>query len=334
VRARCVIVPKGEGESARKKLSEAGLLRGDLSIRSDGSSVIIPILDGPDPGYPEREEDFEPAASKIKSYKEIAAVPENLRPLLPTSFDIIGDIAVFKLADGLAPYAAAIGHAMLDASKNLASAALDQGVEGELRVRSLHVVAGRQSTRTIHREYGIELELDPSLVYFSPRLASERWRIAQAVGDGERVLDMFCGVGPFSILIAKKAEPSSVECVDSNAHAIEFLRANIAKNKVTNVSAHLGDAHELAPKLGPADRIIMNLPHSAHEFLPEALAAAAPGAWLHVYQVVDKGAEERRARELEGLAPRTICMEWRVVHPYSPGSSIVAYDMHLSEAQT
>jgi len=329
VRARCVIVPKGEGESARKKLSEAGLLRSDLSIRSDSSRVLLPVLDGPYLEYPNGEEDFEPAAIKIKSYKEVAEVPEDLRASLPTSFDIIGDVAVFKLADELAPFASAIGKAMLEANRNLASAALDQGVEGELRVRSLQVVAGRQSTRTIHREYGIELELDPALVYFSPRLANERWRIAQMVKPGERILDMFCGVGPFSILIAKKAAPSTVACVDSNTHAIEFLRANIARNKVSNLSAHLGDARELAPKLGPADRIIMNLPHSAHEFLPEALKAAAPDAWLHVYQVVDKNTEEHRARELEALAEGATCWSWRLVHPYSPGSSVVAYDLKL-----
>ena len=292
MRARCVVVPRGEGESARKKLSEAGLLRGDLSIRSEGSSVFLPVLDGPDLECPAGEEDFEPVASRIKSYKEVADVPEGLRALLPSSFDIIGDIAVFKLADELTPHAAAIGNAMLAANKNLASVALDQGVEGELRVRSLKVVAGRQSTRTVHREYGIELEMDPALVYFSPRLASERWRIAQLVKPGERILDMFCGVGPFSILIAKKAKPSSVACIDANPHAIEFLSANIARNKVDGVGAYNGDARELAPSLGPADRIIMNLPHSAHEFLPEALKSAAPDAWLHVYQVADKGNEE------------------------------------------
>jgi tRNA (guanine37-N1)-methyltransferase len=250
-----------------------------------------------------------------------------MRTKLPSSFDIIGDVALFKLDDELAPYASAIGKAMLATNKNLATVALDQGVAGEMRVRSLKVVAGRLSTRTIHREYGIELELDPALVYFSPRLAGEHWRIAQLVKPGERILDMFCGVGPFSILIAKKATPSSVVCVDANTHAIEFLRANIAKNRVTNVSAHLGDARELAPELGPADRIIMNLPHSAHEFLIEALKAAAPGAWLHVYQMVDKGTEEGRTRELERLAPGTICKEWKIVHPYSPGSSVVVYDL-------
>jgi tRNA (guanine37-N1)-methyltransferase len=329
VRARCAVVPKGEGESARKKLSEGGLLRADLSIRSDASHVFLPVLEGPDPGYPTREEEFEPSVGRIKSYKELADVPEDLRALLPTSFDIIGDVAVFKLPDELVPHASAIGKAMLAASKNLASAALDQGVEGEMRVRSLKVIAGRKSTRTVHREYGIELELDPALVYFSPRLANERWRIAQLVEDGERVLDMFCGVGPFSLLIAKKAKPSSVACVDANAHAIEFLKSNIARNKATGVAGHLGDARALAPKLGPADRIIMNLPHSAHEFLQEALEAAAPGAWIHIYQVVDKGAEEKRSYQLEKVAKGSTCWAWNIVHPFSPGSSVVAYDLKI-----
>jgi tRNA (guanine37-N1)-methyltransferase len=329
VRARCAIVPRGEGESARKKLSEAGLLRGDLRIKSDEARVFLPVLDGPPAGYPEGEEEFEPAAAKIKSYKELAEVPEGLKELLPSSFDIVGDVAIFKLDEDILGHAEAVGRAMLAANKNLAAAALDEGVEGDLRVRRLRVVAGRESTRTVHREYGMALELDPSLVYFSPRLAGERWRVAGLVGRGERVLDMFCGVGPFSILIAMQGKAASVQCIDANTHAIEYLRANVARNKVTNVDAHLGDARELAPRLGPVDRIIMNLPHSAHEFVPEALKAAARGAWIHIYQVVDKGAEERRARELEAFAPGSACRNWRIVHPYSPGSSIVAYDLEL-----
>jgi tRNA (guanine37-N1)-methyltransferase len=324
-------VTRGEGESARKKLSEAGLLRGDLCIKSDDSHVYLPVLEGAPTGFPDGDEEFEPAAAKIKSYKELAEVPEGLKELLPSSFDIVGDVAIFKLDEDILGHAEAVGKAMLAANKNLAAAALDEGVEGELRVRRLNVVAGRRSTRTVHREYGMELELDPALVYFSPRLAAERWRVAQLVGEGERVLDMFCGVGPFSILIARQGRAASLQCVDANAHAIEYLRANIARNKVTNVGAHLGDARELAPKLGPADRIIMNLPHSAHEFLPEALMAAAPDAWLHVYQVVDKGSEEKRARELEALATGTTCWSWRLVHPYSPGSSVAVFDLRTAQ---
>ena len=93
MRARCAVVTRGEGESARKKLSGAGLLRGDLCIRSDDTHVFIPVLDGPPTGYEERDEEFEPAAARIKSYKELADVPEALKELLPSSFDIIGDVA-------------------------------------------------------------------------------------------------------------------------------------------------------------------------------------------------------------------------------------------------
>jgi tRNA (guanine37-N1)-methyltransferase len=302
-----------------------------LCIKSDGSHVYLPVLEGAPTGYPEGEEEFEPSAVKIKSYKELAEVPDDLKELLPSSFDIVGDVAIFKLDEDILGHAEAVGKAMLAANKNLAAAALDEGVEGELRVRILKVVAGRQSTHTIHREYGMELELDPALVYFSPRLAGERWRVAQLVEAGERVLDMFCGVGPFSILIARQGRASSVQCIDANTNAIKYLRANVARNKVTNVGAHLGDSRELAPRLGPADRIIMNLPHSAHGFLSEALKAASPGAWLHVYQVVDKGAEERRARELEALAPGATCWSWRLVHPYSPGSSVAAFDLRTAQ---
>jgi tRNA (guanine37-N1)-methyltransferase len=329
VRARCAVVTRGEGESARKKLSEAGLLRADLCIKSDEKSVFIPVLVGAPTGFPESEEEFELAALKIKSYKELADVPDALKELLPSSFDIVGDVAVFKLPAELAPHAEAIGRALLAANKNIKSAALDEGVEGDFRIRRIRVVAGRVETRTAHKEYGVSLAVDPAKVYFSPRLAGERWRVAQLVEPGEGVLDMFAGVGPFSILIAKKGRPKSVRAIDLNECAVEMLRENAQANKV-HVDAHLGDARKLAPKLGPADRVIMNLPHSAHEFLPTAMQAAAPGAWLHIYQVVGKGSEEGRARELEALAPGTTCWSWKVVHPYSPGSAVIVYDLRTA----
>lgn len=329
MRARCAIVPRGEGERGRKKLSDAGLLRKDLAIRSDESSVYLPVLDGPELPFSEGKGDFEPVELRVRSYKELAKIPDDLRAELPTSFDIVGDVAVFKLQEELVPYARAIGRAILEANKGLRTAALDEGVGGEMRVRRLQVVAGRGATLTTHREYGVELRVDPALVYFSPRLAGERWRIAALVEDGERVIDMFAGVGPFSILIARRGRPKVVHAIDINPHAVDFLRYNIKRNKATCVEAHLGDSRKVAPGLGRADRILMNLPHSAREFLDVAGECAAPGAWVHVYQVVDKGCEVARAGELERLQPQARCHSWRVVHPYSPGSSVIAYDLKM-----
>jgi tRNA (guanine37-N1)-methyltransferase len=72
-------------------------------------------------------------------------------------------------------------------------------------------------------------------VYFSPRLSQERLRIAQKVRGGEVVIDMFAGVGPFSIQIAKKFNNVKVYAIDTNPVAIQFLKQNIALNKIENI---------------------------------------------------------------------------------------------------
>jgi tRNA (guanine37-N1)-methyltransferase len=331
VRARCAVVPRGEGEYARKKLSDAGLLRTDLSIKSDAVSVFLPVLEGPDIGHPEREEDFEQVASKIKSYKDVTDVPEALRELLPTSFDIIGDVAVFKLDDALISYAEKIGAAMIEANRGIASAALDEGVEGEMRVRRLRVVAGRESTKTLHKEYGISIAIDPALAYYSPRLANERWRIAQMVRSGEVVIDMFAGVGPFSILIAKIGEPKKVHAIDINEHAVRMLKENIRINKAERVEAHLGDAREIAPRLGPSDRIIMNLPHTSIDFLDVALGIINKRGTIHLYVILEQESQELIRKSIAHLAVslgRGISFKKiHEVHTYSPTQSLFCFDL-------
>jgi tRNA (guanine37-N1)-methyltransferase len=114
-----------------------------------------------------------------------------------------------------------------------------------------------RTTETIHKENGIRLKIDINKAYFSPRLQTERQRVIEQVKPGETVIDMFCGVGPYSIAIAKKAR--EVYAIDHNPAAIKLLKENIKLNKVTNVKALKGDALELIKTLPKADRIIMNL---------------------------------------------------------------------------
>ena len=88
-------------------------------------------------------------------------------------------------------------------------------VSGTERIMPLRYVAGENRTQTIHKEHGCSFKVDLSKVFFSPRLSSEHQRIAKLVDEGERVVDMFAGVGPFSILIAKGLSDVRVEAIDA-----------------------------------------------------------------------------------------------------------------------
>jgi tRNA (guanine37-N1)-methyltransferase len=335
MRSLCVAVPLKMGEEVRRTLLEKGRLRNDLILEKDEGFLYLPILDerkvDEELGYQIMERDFQVLERETRSYRELLELPDDLMELLPSSFDVIGYIAIIKFPDELQEHKKAIGEALLSANKTLKTVATDLGVEGEERIRNLRIIAGEENTETIHREHGTELITDPSKVYFSPRLATERYRISQMVGEGEIVLDMFCGVGPFSIIIAKSKDVEKVYAIDINEKAIEYLKKNIERNKAENVVPMQGDSKDIVPTLGMVDRIIMNLPHSAFEFLSIAFSRIKSGGTIHYYEVLENDDKKKRFEEILGIVKdiRIELVNLQEVHTYSPSSSLYCFDMKV-----
>ncbi len=208
--------------------------------------------------------------------------PQTLRKRLGISYDTVGDIAIIGWFDG----ARAAANELLETHKNIKVVlASVSGVSGEYRLKDLIFVAGERRTETEHKEYGSRLLIDVSRVYFSPRLATERHRLVELAQPDETVADMFAGAGPFTVLLAKKVKKAIA--FELNPAAFRYLKRNIELNKLHNVKACLGDAKDLAPRFaGAADRVIMNLPHSAFNFLGEALTMLSSGSgFVHYYDV-------------------------------------------------
>jgi tRNA (guanine37-N1)-methyltransferase len=204
------------------------------------------------------------------------------------SFDIIGDTAVIKLPGHSAAKAEAVAEAIMKRNRNV-NAVLTQtsGVTGDLRLRRLKHVAGENKTTTVHKELGCSFAVDLASCYFSPRLLGERLRIAHLVQPNEVVVNMFAGVGCFSIIIAKHSQATKVFSIDVNPVAVKFMEENIRRNRVYDkVVPLLGDAEKVveARLQGCADRVLMPLPEKALEYLPCALSALKPaGGWIHVH---------------------------------------------------
>ncbi|MFO7991085.1 MAG: class I SAM-dependent methyltransferase family protein [Thermoplasmata archaeon] len=283
----CLKVHKSLGEEVRKKLLDAGMLEKGVKIGSEGEYLLIPVKsDTPDDlDFPLVERDLETFEEDVSDYTKVIHIPDELEDLLPSSFEIIGDIAVIKIPDELEGYEADIGEAIIEAHKNVNTVLEDKGVKGDYRVREVSVIAGEEKTSTVHKEYGAEFEIDIAEAYFSPRLATERWRVVNEVKSGERVLDMFAGVGPYSILIGKYVDVEVVHAVDINPKAVELLKKNVLKNKVQDkINVWEGDAADIAGQLD-VDRIIMNLPHSSREFVGPALESLDKGV-IHYYEIL------------------------------------------------
>ncbi|MCW4006644.1 MAG: class I SAM-dependent methyltransferase family protein [Candidatus Bathyarchaeota archaeon] len=203
-----------------------------------------------------------------------------------SSFDVVGDIAIVKSPSK--ETAQAVGKAILRRHSNVKTVlAQTGGVRGDYRLRKLWVVAGENKTKTVHKESGCLFSIDVQSCYFSPRLQHERRRIAKQTQPHETIVNMFAGVGCFSLVIAKKVPSTKIYSIDINPTAYEFIQENIQLNHASNqVFPMLGDAKELIQShlQGQADRVLMPLPEKALSYLPCAISALKPqGGYLHVH---------------------------------------------------
>src|SRR6266566_5075790 len=319
MRAWMVVVPRERAEDIRRTLLERGVLLKQARIAHEGDSILLPTRERVDLGFPTKEGEFQEGFVAVRSYKDVVEVPPSARRLLPSSFDVVGDIAVIKIPEELREHRTAIGEAIRRWNPKIGVVLEDRGVKGE------------QRTTTVHTEHGLHYRVDLSRAYFSPRLASERKRIADLIEAGETVADPFAGVGPYSILIAKRRRPSEVHASDANPKAERFLRENVAANRADHVTVRQGDAHAILRQVAPVDRVILDLPHSAMDYLGAAFRALGARGTVHVYGILEE-AEEGEARDRIQSAARTAGFRMKGlsqhhVRAYSPTKYQTAFDV-------
>jgi tRNA (guanine37-N1)-methyltransferase len=204
------------------------------------------------------------------------------------SYDIVGDIAIIRLAKASQRHCQAIAEAVLRVHKNVKTVlAQTSPICGAFRLRRLEFIAGENKTSTVHKESGCLFSVDVRECYFSPRLLYERMRIAKKVKNGEAIVNMFAGVGCFSIIIAKHSNAEKAYSIDINPTAIQNMQENVRLNRVYDkVVPMLGDAKDIIEKrlCHVADRVLMPLPERAYECLPYALLSLKrTGGWIHYY---------------------------------------------------
>ncbi len=288
-------VDKKDAERIRKILINKDLIDYRLEILKIGDKVIFPIKNS------ELDKSIELELENVRvdffnfSVKEYR--PRNLKEaltellekkqlsLIPSSYDIIGDIAIIQLKAEIEPLAKEIAIGIMKVNPSIKVVLGEKGrVSGPYRLTTFIHLLGDERTWTIHKENSCVFELDVSRVYFSPRLATERRRLIEQVKKGELVIDMFAGIGPFSIEIARHKN-AKVKAIELNPTAYEYLKRNISINRVENlVEPIFGDAAEIVPKIGKiSDRIIMNYPADSLNYLEHAVEAARRGGTIHIY---------------------------------------------------
>lgn len=206
---------------------------------------------------------------------------------LYSAFDQIGDIIVVRIPDLLLPKRKTIGQALLDSVHPARSVFYQSSdVSGDYRTRKLEVIAGEDNTETEYKEHGCRFKVDVEKAFFSPRLSTERKRIADLVQDGEVLINMFGGVGMFSI-VAAKFKKCTVYNIDLNPYAAKLCEDSIKLNKKMKgiVISINGDAAQVVREQlqDKGDRTLMLLPERSDEFLDSAILATKSSGIIHYY---------------------------------------------------
>ncbi|MGC9059967.1 MAG: class I SAM-dependent methyltransferase [Thermoplasmata archaeon] len=317
MKTHCVKVRKEVAAGTIAFLLKNNYLERSMKVERDGNFVYFPVVQ-PVPGYEIVEMDCIPRG-KFVPFKEIVkklGIDENL---VPRKWEKFGSVVVVKIPEKLKRLEEKIGRVFADVLHVRTVLADRRGISGEFRKPEFEVIYGTE-TVTVHKESGVLFKFDAMKLMFSSGNVLERGRLIGLIGGGETIVDMFAGIGYFTIPIAIKSQAEKIYACEKNPEAFEYLCENIRLNKVSGkVIPLLGDCREVAPE-NVADRVIMGYLKETHSFLPKARRCLKEGKGIiHYHDVAraEKFPDEMIERVREHLPAFEITGE-RVVKSYAP----------------
>jgi tRNA wybutosine-synthesizing protein 2 len=205
--------------------------------------------------------------------------------LLPKGYQKIGDIIILNLNQELKPFENQIGKNTLEITKARTICNKQGKITGDLRKPQIKVIAGDKNTETCHFENKVYFCFDASKIMFAKGNVAERGRLPKQVKQNEIIVDMFVGIGYFSVPIAKIAKPKRIYAIDLNPDSIKYLKKTIEKNKLKNIELIQGDSNEIINQLKnkgiKADRVILGYLPPPKEFINSALSIIKKQGIIH-----------------------------------------------------
>lgn len=204
------------------------------------------------------------------------------------AFDIIGDIAIVEIPEGIDEKE--VAKEIMRIHKRVKTVFKKASERyGRFRLRKLRLIGGVNKSITTHKEFGCLYKLNVRRVYFSPREGTERFRIVEKINkyglDG-LVLVFFAGIGPYAIMIGKKCRVSQVVGIEINPVAVKYFKENVKLNKLRNVEVILGDVKKEAKRFyNRASYVVMPLPESGYKYLAYATRCLKEGGVCFFYAV-------------------------------------------------
>jgi len=271
---------------------------------------------------------------EIIKEKSSNLIPAYLVDFLPRKWEKLGDVLIVKFPECLKEYKVEIARIYADVLKCKSVLEDVGGIRGELRVPEFRLIYGDEDTETIHVENGIRFKLDPQKIMFSSGNKGERIRMATISKEGEVVVDMFAGIGYFSIPMAVYSRPERIYAIEKNPVAYRYLEENVVLNHVSDIVKPIfGDNRKVTPK-GVADRVIMGYLKNPHLYLPYAIEALKGGGIIHYHEICpNELIPNRPVRRLKENAER-YGMEVEIINikrvkSFAPGVSHIVVDARL-----
>lgn len=325
---KAVLVGKEYVEVVKQRLFLEGALDKTRKLVKKGTCVEIPVLDS----FHSNEhvmitQDKPEFYIPKKPLADFLDILDREKKLLPSGWQILGDIIIVSLNKELENYKEKIGKALLYFYPGCRTVLLDRGIYGQMRQPVREIIAG-EKTETIHRENGCLFKIDAVRLMFSMGNLAEKKRMSK-LGKDEIVVDMFAGIGYFSVPMAVHSKPRKIISIEINPLAFRYLKDNIKLNKVEDIiEPVLGDCSEVTPH-GIAHRVIMGY-LDGQVYLPYGINALLPGGILHYHEAVPEAIECRPVERIIEAAAKSgrkaRIIEIRRIKKYSPGVWHVVVD--------
>jgi tRNA wybutosine-synthesizing protein 2 len=264
-------------------------------------------------------------------------MPLELISKIPNKWEKIGDVVTIKLSAELSRYEKTIGEKYAEILKCKTALRDISGISGVYREPNVKIIYGSKETETVHIENGIRYKLDPQKIMFSSGNMDERLRMAKISNKNETVVDLFAGIGYFTLPMAVYSKPKKIFACEINPIAYDYLCENIVLNNVTSiVEPLLGDNKETTPK-NIADRIVMGYIDDTHKFLPTAINCLKnKEGIIHYHEVCpNKLFPDRPFKNLQEASEKykrkVDLLNYKCIKSYAPGVSHYVLDIKIGE---
>jgi tRNA wybutosine-synthesizing protein 2 len=341
---KTIRVPIEKGEEARLEVLIADLLDNTRKIRKlqtwEDIFLEIPVTEaageraGNYPVVEQKDPEFLQKTFSLKEYLKDSFSEAELA-YVSSGWQILGDIIIVSIPAMLEDKKIRIAEALLSMHPKCKSVVRDFGIEGQFRQPKRELLLG-SGTETIHKEHGCFFKQDVTKVMYSKGNLEERKRMSR-LGKGEVVVDMFAGIGYFSIPMAVHSRPRKIISIEINPESFAYLKENIRLNRVEEIITPIcGDCSKFTPE-GTADRVLMGYVGTTHYYLEPAIKVLKnSGGILHYHETVPENLAKTRPQDrikkaAESLGKKVEILETRRIKKYSPGVLHVVVDARVFE---